>query len=81
MRGGSKKNGFKMVTIENYQQIHGYINDRIEHFSFNSENWVLALFKKIPTESSPEAVVMLNDWINQYLPKRVVREISVLSNL
>ena len=74
------KNRLELVTPENYRQLHGHINDRMEHFLINSENWVLALFKKIPSDPSPEAIVMLNDWINQYLPKRVIREISALSN-
>jgi hypothetical protein len=64
-RGRSMKNRLELVTPENYRQLHGHINDRMEHFLINSENWVLALFKKIPSDPSPEAIVMLNDWINQ----------------
>jgi hypothetical protein len=74
------ENRFKLATQENYRKLHGHINDQIEHFLINSENWVLALFRKIPSDPSPEAVVILNDWINRYLAKRVVREITALFN-
>jgi hypothetical protein len=74
------QNRFELATEKNYRQLHNHINDRMEHFLINSENWVLILFRKIPSEPSPEAVAVLNDWINRYLSKRVIREISELFN-
>ncbi len=69
---------FELATEKNYRKLRAHLSTEIDHFRINSENWVLALFKKIPTDPSPEAVVALNDWINRYLSRRAIREIASL---
>ncbi|MBF0624936.1 MAG: hypothetical protein HQL82_09020 [Magnetococcales bacterium] len=64
------------VTRNNYEEVRSFINHRIDRFLINSESWILQRFLDSPPLPSREAVDHLNLLINQFLPQRVIRELT-----
>jgi hypothetical protein len=63
------------VTEENYRDIHAYLENQIEHFLINRENWILSEFNHIPANPSPESIDALRNWICTYLPRSTQRDL------
>jgi hypothetical protein len=65
-----------LVTQDNYREIRAYLDDQIDHYLINMENWVLIRFRRIPPDPSREDIDELNMWISTYLPRRAIRELT-----
>ncbi|ABK44173.1 hypothetical protein Mmc1_1664 [Magnetococcus marinus MC-1] len=60
-----------MVTLDNYPKIHNWLAERFSGYRINVEAWVVAGFHQLPTSPTPAAVLLLERWIDTFLPERL----------
>ncbi len=64
------------ATRDNFTGIRGQIERLIDQYRINTENWVIARFRRIPLAPNPDSILELDGWIKAYLPEELAAEIQ-----
>ncbi len=61
------KNSIEAITKDNFHLVRAYIDWALESGRMKFSQWPIDNFRKIPRESSPEAIDLLEAWIARHL--------------
>ncbi len=69
------KRNLRSVDFENYAIVYKWVDEKLENYMINVESWIVAAFLDLPKTANEQAVSDLDEWIQIYLPKRLVNEL------
>jgi hypothetical protein len=65
----------KSVDFGNYSLIYIWVDQQLDRYMINVESWIVASFFELPRTPNKLVVRRLDEWIQNYLPRRLSDEL------